>query len=978
MVHSHRRNTQQSLNLTCSQISSLQPLVKLTSLQSLDLSGCNRISDLERLAGLTSLQSIALSGCAQISDLQPLAGLTALQSLDLSGCEQISDLQPLARLTLLQALNLSRCRQIGDLQPLVKVTSLQSLDLSGCNQISDLQPLAGLTSLQSLDLSGCKQISDLQPLTGFISLQSLSLSECEQIGDLQPLVKLTSLQSLSLSECELISDLQPLAKLTSLQSLDLSGCKQISDLQPLAELTSLQRLHLNQCEDVASFGPLEPRLPGLLALHLYGSQFSDLPTEICGESDYANVIDKVRAHYRDLRAGASQDAEVRVLVLGNGGAGKTQLCRRLRDIPYNPAIPSTHGIELGEMQLELEDSTTPIRLNLWDFGGQEIYHGSHSLFLQGHAVCLILWTPRLENASPYQENGLTLRHRPLAYWLDYVRAFAGIESPVIVVQSQCDTPGDRVRVPPGGANPSDLASFPVQASAKSGLGLDSVRAALKEGVRDLLAGQPLPPIGTGRVRVRQRLRDLLESGRSLPEPKRWLDRAEFDHLCAEEGGISDIEALLDFLHHGGVVFYRPGLFGGRIVLDQNWALKAIYSIFDRGKCLPLLRNHGRFSRSDLKLLVWQKFDRQEQKVFLGMMQSCRICFSVGGDELIALELLPTWPEAQDSLLAGRLLPTAPDSEAQANFNFLHEGVLRTYLSALGEKVGDAGIYWKYGCWFYEKTTNSRALIQSRWENSETETGPGVLEFRAWGPRARALLEPLVEALEQLATGQRPVIRWSEAAAEPRPEKDIGLSRLQFVETILPASGRPAIYVSYGWGDKSDKVVDGLCRACEAESWQVFRDKTSMRYGDRISTFMKSISRADLILVVINEKYLRSPYCMAELHGIYQRSLGEKDDFLARVVPFTLECVKIGTWRDRVAHAEHWRGEFEAMEASSKSLGTGDLGKYKAVKNWYNDVGDILEAIGDVLHPDGFDAIMADDYQGLRRMLEKWTKANARA
>ena len=37
------------------------------------------------------------------------------------------------------------------------------------------------------------------------------------------------------------------------------------------------------------------------------------------------------------------------------------------------------------------------------------------------------------------------------------------------------------------------------------------------------------------------------------------------------GAAPDSRALLDFLHHNGVVFYRSGLFGNRNVLDQNWA-----------------------------------------------------------------------------------------------------------------------------------------------------------------------------------------------------------------------------------------------------------------------------------------------------------------------------------------------------------------------------------------------------------------------
>ena len=135
-----------------------------------------------------------------------------------------------------------------------------------------------------------------------------------------------------------------------------------------------------------------------------------------------------------------------------------------------------------------------------------------------------------------------------------------------------------------------------------------------------------------------------------------LERSEFDRLCDEVGGVSDKEALLDFLHHNGVVFYRPGLFGNRIVLDQNWALEAIYAIFDRKRILPLLRGYGRFSRADLEALIWSDYTSEEQEVLLGIMESCGICFKVRclssyEWEYLAPEFLPKWSGAQDGTRA---------------------------------------------------------------------------------------------------------------------------------------------------------------------------------------------------------------------------------------------------------------------------------------------------------------------------------------
>lgn len=108
-------------------------------------------------------------------------------------------------------------------------------------------------------------------------------------------------------------------------------------------------------------------LPTLKDLHLSDCRLDDLPAEVCGNNWNENVLDKVRAHYADFRYEPRRDMTLKVFFLGNGGVGKTQLCRRLRGMNYDPNVPSTHGIELSESKVELEGFAEPVRLNLWDF-----------------------------------------------------------------------------------------------------------------------------------------------------------------------------------------------------------------------------------------------------------------------------------------------------------------------------------------------------------------------------------------------------------------------------------------------------------------------------------------------------------------------------------------------------------------------------------------------------------------------------------
>jgi internalin A len=422
---------------------------------------------------------------------------------------------------------------------------------------------------------------------------------------------------------------------------------------------------------------------------------------------------------------------------------------------------------------------------------------------------------------------------------------------VLIVQSQCDSAHDRANPP---AKVGDFCFLRWQeVSAKTDLRLNLVKAALEEAVRDCFERRPPPPIGSGRVAVRDQLRQMLEDDQKREPAQRQhrlLEREEFDRLCDEVGGVSDKEALLDFLHHNGVVFYRHGLFGDRIVLDQNWALEAIYALFDRKRILPLLRGYGRFSRADLEALIWSGYTPEEQSVFLGMMESCGICFRLrlldGEWEYIAPELLPTWSDAQKKLLFDRLRDDPPDAEATARYAFLHDGILRGYLSKLGEHAKDAAIYWKYGCWFYEQTTRSQVLIESKWDDSASETGAGDIRFRAWGEKAESLITPLLEVLRKLSIGPSPEIKRiinaqavipSHATVKPSVHASAGLERLEIsTRSYLPDQSSPEVFVSYAWGDDSSedarkRTENRLCETLGQHGWHILRDSNALRSGE---------------------------------------------------------------------------------------------------------------------------------------------------
>jgi len=857
-----------------------------------------------------------------------------------------------------------------------------TLDLSDLQHLQSIpKQLSKLTSLTSLSLLWCELIDNLEPVANLHSLTSLQLYGCRHIDDLNPIANLHSLTSLYLLVCTQIDDLKPIANLHSLTTLYLNGCKRIDDLGPIAGLTGLKELYLNGCTALRRFSPVISLLPVLEELELFGCAFEDFPAELCGTGPDQNVLSLVRAYYADLASGQTSNDEIKVLILGNGGAGKTQLTRRLCNLNYDESIPTTHGIQLESTTLSLRGNQEPVRLNLWDFGGQEIYHGTHALFVQSRVIFLILWTPELEASTSYVENGLEMSHHPLPYWLDYLRAFAGTENPVILVQSKCDTDGQRVNKAPSG----DVTDFSFvqteQASAKEGLGLDELQVALKKALRELRQRRPPVLIGLGWAKVRDRLRTVLHDD---PERYQTLDRAGFDAICDEIGGIFDNDALLDFLHHSGVLFYRPGAFDDRIILDQNWALKAIYTLFDRKRVLPLLRGYGQFTRAELELLVWSDYTEREQRIFLGMMENCGICFRMrhlqdGEWEYIAPKLLPEWTEAKDRIVAAPLEAVPPSAEEVARHPFLHDGILRNYLSRIGKYTGDAAVYWRYGFFFHESKTASTVLAQATWDDAASQTGPGAFRFRAWGGSASELVNTLIEELKRLPFGNAPGMEWKTHKHDLAATEKMGSAvPAPVVASSSPgqAIGTKQIYVSYAWGDDSSpesiqrgKVVDGLCGCLRNGGWIVQRDTDAMHFGDLISDFMKALTVADRVIVVLSAKYLVSEYCMSELYGIYQHSRKDPGAFRRQIVPLVLSDVDIGKRDYRNTIASHWSAEARKQKPRPGKTGVEDFRRLKEMQHWAIDISDILYLIGDILVPRGFEAIV-NNCAALLEMLDR--------
>jgi internalin A len=754
------------------------------------------------------------------------------------------------------------------------------------------------------------------------------------------------------------------------------------------------------------------------SFHQKQTPIAGVPVEVLSGDDYGFA--KLRAHFLDEHEGFEPVVDVKMMVLGNDGVGKTQFCRRLTGEEFQPDGDRTHGVMVVPMQLPAEEGRKEIALQMWDFGVRDLHHGTHALFMRDNAIFALLWAKDFERPGEYDRDGIIFRNRPLGYWVDYVRHLGGRDRAVIIVQTRCDRPGDEDICPVSerlirrAFGRYALVNF----SAATDRGRANLMEKLAESIAYLRERQGVATIGVARHRVKTKLEEMRAADSELPVSQRrhrTLTQAEFRRLCEEAELRSEPEFLLDYLHRAGVVFYRTDIFKDRIILDQSWALDAIYAVFDRTKSYDQLRRlGGRFFRSLLEALVWRDHSRPDQELFLEMMCACGVCFvhrkgdaKLGVEpEYIAPELLPLRKEIEREI-AQRWDADTSIEEQEYRYEFLHRGLIRSIIAEIDSDPGVIALCWCDGLCVYDETTRSRALLEQRMDPG----WGGRIVVQTRGGQARELLIRLCKLVEEKQNGigleavrsktknpglldaipEERLAKLSFYASDARvgrnPDRDEIVNQM-FEEAgirddrtcttldedallrksaaapyITERSAKARHYVSYAWADATDpdreKIVDQACEEAERRGTPIIRDKATLNFGDNIVKFMQTIGEGDRILVVLSDKYLKSPSCMFELFEIWRNSRQDKAEFLRRVRIYTLGDAQIWKPVDRVKCAKYWKEQHEELkqavnEAGLDVVGEEDFRNYKLMQYFAHHVSDILKLFADIVQPQNFD------------------------
>ena len=586
-------------------LSDINALSGLTSLTKLDLSRNRRLKDISALSELTSLTELILSETS-VSDISVLSGLIALNNLSISGSVAIrsplTDISALEGLMALEELNLSNT-SVTDLGCLAGLTSLTKLDLSYNLSITDISALSGMTSLKYLGLNGTS-VSDISAISGMASLIDLGLAGTRtndisalsglkelttlhlgatNISDISALSGLKSLTNLTLSWCKNLTEIRPLSGLTALTSLYL-GSTSVRDISALSKLTALKNLDLSELHLNAIPGWIidleldflsEPYSSGE-GIKIYGLQLDEQPIEI-----FSQNRELIRAYYR------SQDKvpinECKVIFLGDAEAGKTHTIKRLlqngaklTDFDGN----STPGIEISVSSTTIEG--TDIVVNYWDFGGQEIQHSMHRMFLTERTVYVVFLNAR--------QDPLDDRAR---YWIENIKSFAQ-DAPILLVINKIDQNNqpkfneDRFRV-----TYKDQIKDVVRMSAL----YDEPDVFLNKLERNI--NRIITELPTASTLVPKAWKSLMEDLRSTTE--HYLTTGTFKEKCISSF-VYDYDrihnSLADLFQVLGVSFcyYKDRSTADYMLLNPKWLVNALYTIVTNSKDIS---QNGVITQADL-------------------------------------------------------------------------------------------------------------------------------------------------------------------------------------------------------------------------------------------------------------------------------------------------------------------------------------------------------------------------------------------
>jgi hypothetical protein len=557
---------------------------------------------------------------------------------------------------------------------LKRINPIKGTDI---NLLKNYYKLNEKQQITSLNLTNCN-LSDISFLSQFTQLQRLSLSH-NQISNLAVLKNLENLKILHLSANK-ITELASLKELKNLKILYLDR-NEITEFTALKDMKNLNRLNLsqNQIRELPAW---------ILNFNLgIGIQWIFLKDDLCVagnplESPPPEIIQQgnasIKAYFESLKEPQRPLNELKVLLVGDGSAGKTSLSKVLRGETFNPQESQTHGINIDHWQYQ------DLTLHFWDFGGQETMHATHQFFLSKRSLYILVLDGRKEEDAEY--------------WLKHIESFGG-DSPVLIVLNKIDEhPSFDVNRKHLLDKYQGIVGF-YKLSCGTQQGLDEFKQAF---IKAFDTVEMLQTVwGESWLNVKQALENWQQH---------TISAGEYRKLCHDQR-VTDSptqDILAQYLNDLGVVVYFADLdLNDTHVLEPRWITEAVYKIINAKQ---LAEQKGVLCLQDLAEILQPinaedcDYPPEKHRHIIELMKKFELCYALENRDILIPDLLdiqePDFSFTDKQPLRFRL-----------EYDFLPKSIMPRFIVKRHADIKDS-LRWRTGVVLYDKNTDATAIIRA--------------------------------------------------------------------------------------------------------------------------------------------------------------------------------------------------------------------------------------------------------------------------
>ncbi len=334
-------------------------------------------------------------------------------------------------------------------------------------------------------------------------------------------------------------------------------------------------------------------------------------------------LEQKEAQKEELETPGTSD--VKLIFVGNSDVGKTQLSRYLENNTLEKERASTHGIRLNrwlpqaKVSPAFETLKDKVAVNIWDFGGQEYYHGTFRLFLSNFAVYVLLWEDKTNvnqiiNTPISNKEKEALQHYHYRYWLDNIRHYAP-NSSIIIVQNKIDI--DEIRE----INTQLIEDYKIsgthyislhQAAQKNNDAFkwrfDLFSENLAKAILRVSRDQTNVRRSSSWIKIRDAVVEANPSKKKNPDNPfspfmktgKQIKIDDFKKVCKiiePDLSESELSTIPKWLHNSGAIiyFYKNNTLNKRVYLNPGWVTEGIYATLNE----TVRKKIGEFTIEDI-------------------------------------------------------------------------------------------------------------------------------------------------------------------------------------------------------------------------------------------------------------------------------------------------------------------------------------------------------------------------------------------